>query len=161
MALVLVATMRFDGAGEAPPAHDAGESATASAALHVDELARLDPYNRLVARGPRVRLTAEAMRDQALSSSGLLSTKLYGPPVHPFQPVNEPRTWTPITSAGVGKPEPIADIKDQTGQHLLPAHDLIAAIREDELYVFTHPEWNFEIENRFAAIEAAMAKAGR
>ena len=53
-----------------------------------DELARIDPYNRLLARGPRMRLTAEAMRDQALASSGLLSPKMYGPPVHPFQPVN-------------------------------------------------------------------------
>jgi hypothetical protein len=53
-----------------------------------DELARRDPYNRLLARGPRVRLTAEATRDQALAASGLLSPKMYGPPVHPFQPVN-------------------------------------------------------------------------
>ncbi|MGP0062159.1 MAG: PSD1 and planctomycete cytochrome C domain-containing protein [Isosphaeraceae bacterium] len=53
-----------------------------------DELARRDPYNRLMARGPRVRLTAEATRDQALAASGLLSTKMYGPPVHPFQPIN-------------------------------------------------------------------------
>jgi NAD(P)-dependent dehydrogenase (short-subunit alcohol dehydrogenase family) len=35
----------------------------------------------------------------------------------------------------------------------------LAAIREGELYVFTHPEWNFEVENRFAAIQAAMNKA--
>jgi hypothetical protein len=53
-----------------------------------DELARRDPYNRLLARGPRLRLPAEALRDQALAVSGLLSAKMYGPPVHPFQPVN-------------------------------------------------------------------------
>ncbi len=53
-----------------------------------DQLVQLDPYNRLLARGPRVRLTAEATRDQALAVSGLFSPKLYGPPVHPFQPVN-------------------------------------------------------------------------
>jgi hypothetical protein len=53
-----------------------------------DDLVRRDPNNRLMARGPRVRLTAEATRDQALAASGLLSTKLYGPPVHPFQPIN-------------------------------------------------------------------------
>ena len=52
-------------------------------------------------------------------------------PGNPFQPVKEPRVWTPITSAGLGQPEPIADIKDLTGQHLLGARDLIAAIRED------------------------------
>ena len=45
-----------------------------------------DPYNRLLARGPRVRLEAEMVRDQALSVSGLLSHKLGGPSVMPPQP---------------------------------------------------------------------------
>jgi hypothetical protein len=45
-----------------------------------------DPYNMFLSRGPRVRLSAEQIRDQALSISGLLSKKIYGPPVMPFQP---------------------------------------------------------------------------
>ena len=45
-----------------------------------------DPNNRLLARGPRVRLSAEMVRDQLLSVSGLLSEKMYGPPVMPLQP---------------------------------------------------------------------------
>ncbi len=52
------------------------------------EAARHDPLNRLLGRGPRVRLSAEALRDQALEVSGLLSSRMFGPPVHPFQPVN-------------------------------------------------------------------------
>ncbi len=52
------------------------------------ELAARDPLNRLLARGPRVRLTAEAVRDQALAVAGLLTPKLYGPPVHPPQPTS-------------------------------------------------------------------------
>ncbi|MEQ9443445.1 MAG: DUF1553 domain-containing protein [Cyclobacteriaceae bacterium] len=50
------------------------------------ELLAIDPQNRLLARGPRVRLTAEQVRDQALAVSGLLSEKMYGPSVMPPQP---------------------------------------------------------------------------
>jgi hypothetical protein len=45
-----------------------------------------DPDNLLLGRGPRFRLTAEEVRDQALSVSGLLSHKMYGPPVRPAEP---------------------------------------------------------------------------
>src|SRR5262249_34899132 len=39
-----------------------------------------DPANRLLARGPRFRLTSEELRDQALQIGGLLSMKMFGPP---------------------------------------------------------------------------------
>ncbi|MBM3788428.1 MAG: DUF1553 domain-containing protein, partial [Acidobacteria bacterium] len=50
------------------------------------ELLRKDPQNKLYARGARFRLDAEVVRDQALAAAGLLSPKLYGPPVMPWQP---------------------------------------------------------------------------
>lgn len=45
-----------------------------------------DPENRLLARGARFRMEAEMVRDQALGAAGLLSEKMYGPPVMPWQP---------------------------------------------------------------------------
>jgi hypothetical protein len=45
-----------------------------------------DPYNMFLARGARVRLSAEQVRDQALSASGLFSPRLFGPSVMPPQP---------------------------------------------------------------------------
>jgi hypothetical protein len=50
------------------------------------ELVAKDPFNKWLARGPRVRLSAEAVHDQALAVSGLLSQKMYGPSVMPVQP---------------------------------------------------------------------------
>jgi hypothetical protein len=54
------------------------------------ELEQRDPENRLLARGPRFRLPAEMIRDQALAVSGLLVEKVGGPPVKPYQP---PGLW--------------------------------------------------------------------
>jgi len=47
---------------------------------------KADPDNALLSRGPRFRLSAEMLRDQALAASGLLSAKIGGPPVMPWQP---------------------------------------------------------------------------
>jgi hypothetical protein len=68
------------------------------------DLLQSDPYNKLLARGPRFRLEAEMVRDQALAISGLLSRKVGGPSVYPPQPpglwraaFNGERTWATST----------------------------------------------------------------
>src|SRR5206468_3578638 len=55
-------------------------------AVTTSALREKDPRNRLLARGPAQRLSAEMVRDQALLASGLLNPKMGGPPVMPQQP---------------------------------------------------------------------------
>lgn len=54
-----------------------------------------DPYNNLLSRAPRLRLSAEQVRDQALAVSGLLNEKMFGPSVMPYQPDG---VWKVISS---------------------------------------------------------------
>lgn len=58
------------------------------------DLLKLDPDNQLLARGPRHRLPAEMLRDNALKVSGLLHEKIGGPSVFPYHP---PGIWEELT----------------------------------------------------------------
>ena len=60
------------------------------------ELLQRDPENRLLARGPNVRLTADVIRDQALAIAGLLVNKTGGPSVKPYQPAG---IWKELNSS--------------------------------------------------------------
>ena len=61
-------------------------SAYRQSSVVTPELAARDPENRLLARGPRYRLQAEFIRDQALAVSGLLDGRMGGASVFPYQP---------------------------------------------------------------------------
>jgi hypothetical protein len=68
--------------------------------------------------------------------------------------VKEPRLWVPISSAGPGVPEPIADLKEQTGQHLIPARDLIAAMKEDRQPLCSAADGRVTVEMICAVFES-------
>ncbi|MFT7632154.1 MAG: hypothetical protein ACI87E_003203 [Mariniblastus sp.] len=71
-------------------------SATYRQSSSVSELHRaIDPSNRLLARGPRIRLHPFSLRDSMLASSGLLVEKLGGEPTMPYMP---PKIWRSISN---------------------------------------------------------------
>ncbi len=67
-----------------------------SAAADEAKLAK-DPANRMLSRGPRFRMDAEMVRDYALAASGLLSDRVGGPSVKPYQPDG---VWEAVSMGG-------------------------------------------------------------
>ncbi len=77
----------------------------------IPALAARDPENRLLARGPRMRLQAEFIRDQALAVSGLLNDEIAGKSVSPYQPAG---LWTELSLR--------QDSKKWSGQFFVQSH---------------------------------------
>ena len=70
----------------------------------------IDPENRLLARGPRFRLDAEVIRDQALALSGLLIETIGGKSVKPYQPAG---LWKPVGFGGSNTATFVQDTGDK------------------------------------------------
>jgi hypothetical protein len=81
-----------------------------SCAVTKDKLEK-DPENRLLSRGPRFRMDAEMVRDYALATSGLMSPKIGGPSVKPYQP---PGVWEAVAMIGSNT----RDYKQDSGESL-------------------------------------------
>ncbi len=82
-------------------------------------------------------------------------------PGSPFQPTPEPRQWIPISSAGAGEPEPIANVKDDVMQHLTAARDLIAAVRENREPLCSARDGRVIVEMITAVFESARLNGQR
>ena len=127
-----------------------------TSAVSEDMVAR-DPNNRLLARGPRVRLAAETIRDQALFAAGLLDEQLYGPPCQPPKPSfgltaafgSRNRHWTADTGPTRYRSRPLysrppqcpVSIADHLRCHR--AHQLHASPHSDQYAIAGpgHDEW--------------------
>src|SRR6202007_1221733 len=81
------------------------------AAVLSQEKKEKDPQNRLLSRGPRFRMDAEMIRDYALEASGLLSPKIGGPSVKPYQPEG---VWEAVAMIGSNT----RDYKRDSGESL-------------------------------------------
>ena len=74
---------------------------------------------------------------QLIGTGGVIDLRCDSDPVAPilagtpFPPTKEPRAWTPISTAGIGKPEPVEGLGKLVMSHAVAGRDLIAAIRED------------------------------
>jgi hypothetical protein len=77
-----------------------------------------DPHNSALARGPRHRLSAEEIRDSALSAAGLLVERLGGPPTRPYQPEG---LWTEL-AGGAGQGPYVQDANEGLWRRSLYTH---------------------------------------
>lgn len=74
---------------------------------------------------------------QIIGTEGIIDLRIDAEPLahllagSPFGPSSAPRTWVPITTAGVGQKEPVDNIRKLVGGHVGPGRDLIAAIQEN------------------------------
>ena len=75
-------------------------------------------------------------------------------PGNPFAPPARPRPWLPISTAGVDKPEPRDELEEMVHQHVLPARDLVAAIRGNHQPLCNADEGALTVEMICAVFES-------
>ncbi|MDA0810535.1 MAG: Gfo/Idh/MocA family oxidoreductase [Planctomycetota bacterium] len=75
-------------------------------------------------------------------------------PGNPFEPTTKPRPWIPISTAGIGLPEPRGDLSELVSHHGAPARDLVLSIREDRQPVCNLAEGALTVEMVCAVFES-------
>ena len=97
---------------------------------------------------------------QLIGTGGVIDLRCDSEPVahillgNPFQPAAEPRAWTPISTAGIGKPEPIENLGKLISSHAVAGRDLIAAIREDRAPLCSASDGRIIVEMISAVFES-------
>lgn len=101
---------------------------------------------------------------QMIGTTGIIDIRVdQTPQAHlcagsPFHPGKEPRQWVPISAAGVGAPEPIADIGKQVMSHATGALDLIASIEENRQPLCSAVDGRLTVEMITAVLASHAAK---
>ncbi|HSI63875.1 MAG TPA: Gfo/Idh/MocA family oxidoreductase [Candidatus Saccharimonadia bacterium] len=104
---------------------------------------------------------------QLIGTTGLIDIRIDQTPLahlvpgSPFKPAKESRPWIPITTAGAGEPEPIADIGNQVMSHARGARDLIAAIEENREPLCSGKDGRVTVEMVTAVLASHVRKGER
>ena len=97
---------------------------------------------------------------QLIGTGGIIDLRCDAEPIahlltgNPFQPTPEPRAWIPISSAGPGKPEPVANLGKLISSHVVAGRDLIAAIRENRAPLCSASDGRTIVEMISAVLES-------
>lgn len=104
---------------------------------------------------------------QLIGTEGIIDLRLDQHPVahlrggSPFVPSANAQGWVPITTAGIGLPEPLTDIATLVRDHLLPARDLIDAIHSDRRPLCNEQDGRLTVEMVMAIFESHRLKGQR
>ncbi len=97
---------------------------------------------------------------QIVGNEGIIDLRLDEHPIahlcagNPTRPTGKPRTWIPITSAGLGQAEPLTDIVELVREHVLVARDLVQAMREKRAPLVSAVDGRAVVEMIMATFES-------
>ncbi len=103
---------------------------------------------------------------QIVGTEGLIDFRIDREPLahirmgNPFQPTADPNAWIPISTAGIGNPEPIPNLGSDIAKHWLPGRDLIQSIEQDRQPLCDDNEGRTTIE-MITAVSCSHLQNGR